>query len=92
MKTSSRASDCCQEHVWYGQDQYWTLTPPCLGGSRQQQVCILQVVKEPDDVQALAKELTLRHTRVGQQRMHRLDFVYRLVRRCLADGPWCLYG
>lgn len=37
----------------------------------------LQVVKEPEDLEALAKELTVRHTRVGRQRMQRLDTVYR---------------
>ena len=55
------------------------LQPQCVGVKWQQQVGIPQVVKEPDDVEALAKELTLRHTRVGQQRMHRLGFVYRFV-------------
>ena len=54
--------------------------PQCLGVKWQKHGGILQVVKEPDDVEALGKELTLRHTRVGQQRMHRLGFVYRLAR------------
>ena len=66
--------------------------PQCLGVNWGQQVCILQVVKEPDDVEALAKELTLRHTRVGQQKMHRLGFVYRSVWRRLAKGFWYLHG
>ena len=60
----------------------------CLGVKWPKQVGILQVVKEPDDVEASAKELTLRHTRVGQQKMHRLGFVYRSVRGCKC---WCLY-
>ena len=66
--------------------------PQCLGFKWQEQMRIPQVVKEPDDVEALAKELTLRHTRVGQQRMHRLGFVYRSVRKCLFGSSWCLYG
>ena len=66
--------------------------PQCRDFKWQEQMRIPQVVKEPDDVEALAKELTLRHTRVGQQRMHRLGFVYRSVRRCLAKRFWYLHG
>jgi len=35
------------------------------------------VIKEPEDLEVLAKELTVRHTKVGRQRMQRLDTVYR---------------
>ncbi len=36
-----------------------------------------QVIREPEDLEALGKELTVRHSKVSQQRLQRLDTVYR---------------
>ena len=41
------------------------------------------MIREREDLEALAKELTVRHTSVSQQRLQRLDTVYRWASRAV---------